>query len=460
MQNLNEKPNMARLLAERLRAAGGRAFFVGGYVRDRVLAEHGRSFGKSDDVDVEVYGLHPSELREVLSEFGNVFAIGESFGVYTIGGTGLEISMPRKERATGIGHRDFEVHVNPFMTYEDSLLRRDFTVNAMLADCLTGELIDPYGGVRDAKLGVLRHVNDGTFVEDSLRLYRGCGFASRFGMSIAEETVALCSRMDDAALPMERVFAELVKVLKLSDKPSLFFRELRRMGKLTNFFTETEGLIGCEQNPIYHPEGDVWNHTMLALDEAALLRDKSANGWKLPLAALCHDLGKPASSTVDEDGKIRSIGHEVAGVEVARRQLKRIVNDKRLIHYVLEMVRQHMRPNMLARSQSSVYKTNVMFDECAYPEDLLLLSLADMRASGGRGKADELSAFLRQRLEIYKDYAMRPMVTGKDLIELGFTPGPTFPSMIKKARLDVLGGTAKSKIMANLLKEAVIRRDL
>ena len=222
----------ARAIARQAAALGGRAYYVGGFVRDRLLGR------ENTDVDIEVHGLTPSQLEEILDGLGGRLEMGASFGIYGLKGYGLDIAMPRRERAIGRGHRDFDVTVDPFLGTEQAARRRDFTINALMEDVLTGRVLDHFHGVRDLRRGVLRHVDDRTFPEDPLRVLRGAQFAARFGFTAAPETIALCRGIDLSALPPERVEGELRKALLQADRPSLFFETLRDMGQLSHWFPE------------------------------------------------------------------------------------------------------------------------------------------------------------------------------------------------------------------------------
>src|SRR5437764_1908183 len=187
-------PKKILALSEAVRAAGGRALLVGGCVRDELMGRQPK------DWDVEVYGIDPPRLREMVDRFGPVDVVGEAFTVYKIGAH-LDISLPRRERKTGRGHRAFIVEGDPTMTLEDATSRRDFTINAMLKDPLTGEVIDPFRGREDLRAQILRAVSPQTFAEDSLRVLRAAQFAARFEFRVEPATVELCRTIDVSDLP-------------------------------------------------------------------------------------------------------------------------------------------------------------------------------------------------------------------------------------------------------------------
>ena len=262
---------------------GGRVYMVGGCVRDRLMGNEPK------DIDIEVHGITPEQLKDILSEIDEPLSFGESFGIYSLKGLDLDVAMPRREHATGRGHRDFEVDVDPFIGTYKAALRRDFTINAMMQDVLTGEIVDHFGGREDLKQGIIRHVNRDSFTEDPLRVMRAAQFASRFGFTVADETIMLCKDMAISELSSERVEGELKKALMNSDHPSVFFRVLREMDQLLPWFRELKELIGLEQDPVFHPEGDVWNHTMEVMDRAAALRDEAEEPYGFMLLCLTHD---------------------------------------------------------------------------------------------------------------------------------------------------------------------------
>ena len=357
----------ARRIAQEVQPLGGSVYYVGGCVRDRLLGR------ESKDLDIEVHGVTPQQLEIVLDRMGSRRTVGASFGVYGLAGCGLDIAMPRREAAVGRGHRDFTVEVDPWLGPERAARRRDFTVNALMEDVLTGQVLDFFGGREDLRRGLLRHVDDHSFPEDPLRVLRGAQFAARFGFTVAEETVALCRTMDLSALSRERVEGELQKALLQAPRPSIFFRTLDIMHQLRPWFTEVQRLQGVPQPPRYHGEGDVWEHTMAVLDTAAGLRPQAAQPMALMLAALAHDFGK-VTATTESGGVIHAYGHEEAGLLPAEDFLRRVIGEKALHRCVKNLVALHMKPNAMALSGASVKSTNRLLDAAIEPEDLILVT--------------------------------------------------------------------------------------
>lgn len=438
---------MAKKIAEAAKAAGGCAYFVGGYVRDLLMGEVGK------DIDIEVHGLTPDALKGILDSLGERLDIGESFGIFGLRGYDIDIAMPRKEECRGRGHRDFDVFVDPHIGTMGAARRRDFTINAMMADVLSGEIIDHYGGRCDLENKIIRHVDEKSFAEDPLRVLRGCQFAARFEFEIAEETIALCRDMDISTLPRERIMGELEKALLKAARPSIFFEQLRRMDQLSLWFPELEALIGLPQNEKYHMEGDVWVHTMMVLDQAAKLREYTADPLAFMMSALCHDFGKAVATEV-VNGELHAYDHETKGLPIIENFLKRITGEVALRKYVLNMAELHMKPNMMAAQGSSVKSTNRMLDQSVDPEGLLCLAIAD-----GLGKISPRpyvshNDFFRERLSIYKEYMSRPQVSGRDLIDSGLMPDKSFSDYLAYAHKLHLAGVEKDSALKQTLAYA------
>src|SRR5688572_13263669 len=196
-----EVPEKVTLLAKAVRDAGGRALLVGGCVRDVLMGREPK------DWDLEVYGVESAKLRKLLDNLGDVNAVGEAFTVYKLGAD-LDVSMPRRERQSGRGHRAFVIEGDPLMSIKDATRRRDFTINAILQDPLTGEIIDPFNGQADIGSTTLRAVSLETFAEDSLRVLRAAQLAARFELRVHPDTAALCHTIDLSDLPAERIWGE------------------------------------------------------------------------------------------------------------------------------------------------------------------------------------------------------------------------------------------------------------
>ena len=437
---------MAKKIAVKISENGGTAYFVGGYVRDKLRGMENK------DIDIEVHGITPQALEKILDTLGTRKEIGKSFGVYTLCHFNIDIAMPRKETATGRGHRDFKIDVAPFIGTKKAASRRDFTVNAIMQNILTGEIIDHFGGMKDLKAGNLRHVNDETFGEDPLRVLRGAQFAARFGFEIAEETYNLCRNTELAPLSSERVFDEMKKALLKSPKPSVFFEELRKMNHLSVWFGELEMLIGVPQHTLHHQEGDVWNHTMMVLDEAAKRRDKAENPLYFMLSALSHDFGK-ASCTEFIKGNYHAYGHEESGLPRVKSFIHRLSSENALMRYALNMTRLHMKPNAFASDKSSIKATNKLFDEAISPNDLILLALCDGMGKIPQKPCGEIEAFLRERLLIFEEYMSRPYVTGQDLIKEGIALKEGFSKLIDYAHKLRLAGVSKESALSQVLAE-------
>ncbi len=442
---MKHEQDMARRLAQEAENAGGRAYFVGGYVRDGVMDRENK------DIDIEVHGLTPAQLEAMLDRLGERTMMGASFGIYGLKHYGLDIAMPRCEVKSGRGHRDFRIEVDPFLGTLKAAKRRDFTINALMQDVLTGEIVDHFGGLADLRAGVIRHVSDESFAEDPLRVLRAAQFAARFGFAIAPETRRLCAGMDLSTLACERVMEEMCKALLKAEHPGVFFHALREMNQLDTWFPEVRALIGVEQEPAYHPEGDVYTHTMLVLDQAATLREQAAYPLGLMMAALCHDFGKPMTTRLI-DGRIRAFGHEQAGVPLAEAFSGRLSREERLKSYVANMVELHMRPNALVAMKSGRHAYMKLMDRAVEPGDLLLLAQADHCGRTGLEETyAETGRQLQEMLQVYRETMAQPAVRGKDLIEAGMKPGRAMGEALAFAHQQHLRGLSKEQALKNTL---------
>ena len=432
-----QQENMIQDIAAAVHQLGGRALLVGGCVRDGLLGI------PCYDIDCEVHGVAPDKLRSLLARFGDIDESGEKYGIFTIRGAGVDIALPRMETRTGPGHKDFVVVTDPDLPPERAAMRRDFTVNAIMRDALTGEYVDPFGGINDLKNGVLRAVPGDKFEEDPLRVLRGAQFASRFHLIPDGETIEKMRRMPVSALSAARVMEETKKALLKSDQPSVYFSVLEAAGALEPWFHELAALRKIPQNPVYHPEGDALAHTLMVLDAAAEIRDqvKLKDPLAFMLACLCHDLGKAVSMQVKEDGRIQAIGHEHTGVPLVGDMLSRLGAGKKTIAYAQNMCKLHMRVHTCYYGKARVSRTNLLFDEAEMPEELAWLVVCDSRGTGKpRENADTEEAFIMERLRLYEEAAAKPMPDAAMLMALGMQPGPKMKAAIKKARELVLCG--------------------
>jgi tRNA nucleotidyltransferase (CCA-adding enzyme) len=418
-------------LARVVRDAGGRALLVGGCVRDALMGAQPKEW------DLEVYGVAPERLREILDRFGPVNVVGEAFTVYKLG-SDLDVSLPRRERKSGRGHRAFVIEGDPGMSVTEAARRRDFTINAILRDPLTDEIIDPFDGRRDINQGVLRAVSAETFPEDSLRVLRAAQFAARFEFRVEPETVELCRAIDLTDLPAERVWGELEKLLLRARQPSIGLGWLHALGVLEKLFPEILALIDVPQDPEWHPEGDVFVHTRLTLDRARELIDELSYARQVTvmLAALAHDFGKPATTEFIE-GRLRSRGHEAAGVPPAELFLNRInvhtIDGYDVRGQVISLVREHLKPGEFFKKRDEV--GDGAFRRLARrcePDLLYRVAKAD---SLGRNApwvpqekwygSEAQEWFIERAREL--DVAQRPpdpLLLGRHLLALGIEAGP------------------------------------
>lgn len=420
---------LAREVASLVRALGGRAWLVGGCVRDALL---GRA---CHDFDLEVYGVPAPRLEAALAQRWPLDKVGASFGVVKLKHHGIDIALPRRENREGAGHRDFSVAADPALSPAEAAARRDFTVNAIMFDPLACEPLDPWGGISDLRAGVLRHVSE-HFAEDPLRVLRGMQFLARLPfLSAAPETVALCATMTQEALPRERLAGEWEKLFLQGVRPSRGLEFLRACGWL-RFYPELAALPGVPQDPVFHPEGDVWTHTLLALDAAAAIRGDRPREDALALAvsALCHDLGKPAATARGEDGRLHAYDHENLGVEPARAFVRRLWNQSGFEDLVARLVAQHMRPVQLVLSGAGDKAFRRLAVDVGRPDLLADVVECDVRATAAPGAdpaAHESLAIVRAYRDKCAELAVereppKPVVLGRHLVARGLKPGPAF----------------------------------
>ncbi len=439
----------ARTIAEAVREAGGRALIVGGWVRDRLV---GRD---SKDIDVEVFGLPADRLRPLLEIVGRVQTVGESFQVYKLGD--IDVSLPRRDSKSSRGHRGFQVANDPSMSVEDAARRRDFTINAISWDPLTDEYLDPFDGRGDVARRVLRAVDHQRFADDSLRVLRAIQFAARFELTLDEPTREICLQVPLDDLPSERVWGEFEKLLGAT-RPSIGFALAMDLGVVQKLFPELHALAGCPQEPEWHPEGDVWVHTLQVIDQARERVDDLPRSQRLAvmLGAVCHDFGKPLT-TAFVDGRLRSIDHEEQGVAPAAGFLDRLnvhsIDGYDVRLQVLGMVAQHLKPGMWFKVRDEV--GDGAFRRLSQKVDLELLArLAKSDCLGrqpGTFNCQAMDWFLeRARLLGVEHLPPAPILLGRHLLQLGMKPGPRMGEILKAVYEQQLDGTVTT------IEEAIV----
>ena len=550
-------------IAKAVRDAGGRALVVGGWVRDHLLGV------RAKDVDIEVSGLPAERLEALLAGFGRVHAVGRAFGVFRVGGIDVDFSLPRRDSKRGPGHRGFHVAPDPSLDFAAAARRRDLTINSIGIDPLTGEVLDPHGGRRDLERRVLRATDPERFPEDPLRGLRVAQLAARLEMTPDEELVALCRTLDPSELSGERVFDEFAKLLLRAAKPSIGFHVLADTGQI-RFFPELDALRGVPQDPEWHPEGDVWVHTLMVLDVAASLRDGEGSPGErdpdhrgpghaagsratpaappdasergppgatppppdaprpndgghedlapmqggspgayppppdaprpndghvnlapmqggppgatppppdpprpndgghedlaLMLGALCHDLGKPAT-TERIGGRVRSHRHDVEGVAPTRALLGRMRAPGALADKVAALVEHHLAPALFVRNGATAkgYRRLARKLERAGISIELLVRVARAdhlgrtTADATAGRFDAGDAFLAAaRAHRVERSAPRDAVLGRHLVGRGMAPGPAFSPILERCReiQDETGWTDPERILDTALAGA------
>jgi tRNA nucleotidyltransferase (CCA-adding enzyme) len=444
--------SLVRELALAMRDAGGQLYVVGGWVRDQLLNV------PSKDIDVEVFGIAQDRLPALLARFGHVESVGAQFPVYKLfpeGGGDIDVALPRRESKSGTGHKGFAVEGDPTMTLADAVIRRDFTINAIAWEPLDGRPVDLVGGIDDLKERRLRVVSPATFADDSLRVLRAVQFAARFHLTMDDQTMDICRGISLKDLPAERIWGEIEKLLK-ARKPSIGLWYMRALGVLDQLFPELKALIDCPQDPIWHPEGDVWTHTLMVVNEARNANDdlmvSNYPKWvTVMLAALVHDVGKPATTCFSPETKRwTSHDHEAQGVGPALNVLTTL-NVQTLDGYnvraqVLALVEHHLKPMMFHHDKAG----SGAFRRLARLVDMDLLARmahADMTGRGheGQGTGDrDVPALIRWFREKSLDFGVKdkpvdPILMGRHLIDMGLKPGPLFGptlDLVYEAQMD------------------------
>jgi tRNA nucleotidyltransferase (CCA-adding enzyme) len=343
---LSLPPVLDRVVRD-LRAQGFRALVVGGAVRDALLGIDAK------DIDIEVYGIGYDRLAEFLAGYGRTDLVGRSFGVVNFTPPGIaescHFSVPRRDSKTGLGHRDFLSTFDESITPREAASRRDFTINSMAFDPVSGEILDFFGGRQDLERRVLRATSE-AFGEDPLRVLRGMQFACRFDLRLDPATAAVCQSIagEYSTLARERVCEEFMKWALKSTWPGRIFGYLNESGWMAHF-PELGRLHGVPQDPHWHPEGDVGTHTMHVVDCAAGIAQRDGlegdDRAVLLFAALSHDFAKADTTELREKGgalRWTSFGHEAEGGPLARRFLERIGVKSAIVDQVVPLVENHL----------------------------------------------------------------------------------------------------------------------
>jgi tRNA nucleotidyltransferase (CCA-adding enzyme) len=436
-----ELPEGLKGLLGAVREAGGHPYVVGGAVRDAILGLPIKDF------DVEVHGLAAERLRAVASSRGSVDEVGAAFSVLKVSGLAgvagaVDVALPRRDSKIGAGHRGIAAVGDPFLGVAEAARRRDFTINALLFDPATGEVLDPHGGRRDLEAGSLRAVDLTTFGEDPLRALRAVQLAARFEFRVDPATAELCAGMPLDSLPADRVFGEIEKLLLKARRPSLGLALMKDWGMLPVVAPELMSLAETPQDPEWHPEGDVWTHSLQVVDEAAGLIadfvDDRPRALTVMLGALCHDLGKPAT-TKFEDGHVRSRGHEEAGLGPTTALLDRW-NVHTLLGYdvraqVLALVADHLKPGELYKDRERVSDGAIrrLARRCE-PDLLYRVARADCLGRRPGDFEPVAMEWFRERVRALavEVKAPDPLLRGRDLLDLGLSPGPEVGRILKE----------------------------
>lgn len=421
--------DLAGKIARKLRAEGHQAWLVGGAVRDRLLHRPAKDWDVATDA-------RPERILQLFPGSGQV---GAHFGVVLVreNGAQVEVATFRSDHAYADGRRPVSVRFED--DPEADVRRRDFTINALLEDPDTHEVVDFVDGQADLERGVVRAIGDPEmrFREDHLRLLRAVRFAARLGFEIEPQTMEAIRRLHPLirTVSAERVRDELLRILT-EGGARRGFELLDRTGLLLEILPEVKAMQGVEQPPEFHPEGDVWTHTLLMLEN---LREPSP---ALALGALLHDVGKPRTFRRAE--RIRFDGHVEEGLRMAQDILARLRFSGEDTRQVLALIANHMRFMDAPRMKESTLKRFLRLERF---EEHLELHRLDCMASHGelenyqyvRGKVEELPP---------SQIRPRPLVTGRDLIEAGYRPGPAFKEILAAVEDMQLEGKLRSRDQA------------
>lgn len=421
-------------LAKLIEQKGGRAYYAGGYVRDLLL---GMDPSMIPDQDIEVFGISRSEFLHLLQPYGEVRVVGKVYPLVKL---------------RGYQQWDFTFPTRPDLSLQAACRRRDFTINAMLMDVLSGELFDFFQGQQDLQQKIIRQTSAGVIAEDPLRAYRACRLAAQLGFTIEEQTLQAIGEADWGAVAAERIYEELRRLL-LSEHPAVGLRYLEESGLLGQVHPELHALLACEQSAKNHPEGSVWEHTLLVVEEASQRKDLSRDPEALMFAALLHDIAKPLVTRREKD-KVTAYGHDTRGGPLAYRFLEQLRAPRHVAETVESLVREHMHPVLLYKQREKITDKAIRrLVSRINVSELLLLAEADYC---GRTLERDFTPIRKwmtdyiSRLNLPIEGGFPPVVQGRDLLAMGVPPGKDYARLLADAYEWQLEGCSRQEILHRL----------
>lgn len=421
-------PSSVLLIAEKVAQLGGKAYLVGGSVRDILFGESPKDF------DIEVYGLAPEVLQKMLQSDFSILTVGKHFAVFKVKGEAIDVSLPRRESTTGPRHRDFSVRGDPKMSLREAAQRRDFTINAMLWDISGKQLEDPLKrGEKDLKNRVLHRCSE-AFGEDPLRVLRAMQFIARFDLEVTSETRVACLSLTQNFLPKERIWEEWKKLILRGKSLSKGLSFLRSVNWL-RFYPDLGALVHCPQNLVSQLEEDVWSHTLHCLDAYAKERvGCQEEDLVVGFAVLCHDFGKALSTGKAVKSGIPWSQHHILGEAPSRRFLNAMTGDRNFIDAVIRLVIHHGQPSLLYHNHCGEATIRRLASKVKRIDRLLRVVKADQlgRPLLSRKSCPEVLWWQKKtdEMKIY-DQPPKSIVRGRHLIGLGALPGKHFSLILE-----------------------------
>lgn len=428
---LSELFYIAKNVVTQLRDSGHKAYCVGGCTRDMIMNIAPREY------DIATSAT-PEEVTEI---FEHTVPVGASFGVILVlvGHYKFEVATFRKEESYSDSRHPDKVTYS--MDEEEDVLRRDFTINGMLYDPLKEEAIDYVGGMNDITDEIIRTIGDPyeRFQEDKLRLMRAVRFASRYDFELEDETQSALIKHAPEIIKVseERIRDELVKIISQKN-PGAGLALLRESGLLKHMLPEVDEMYGVEQPPEFHPEGDVFTHTCMVLDKIYENTEGRVSP-ELAMGGLLHDVGKPPTFSVSD--RIRFNGHDKVGAEMSKKICRRLKFSNKQTEIIYQLVREHLKFKDVFNMKKSTLKRFIGMPNF---EEHLVLHLSDCLASHGSTDAYD---FIMQKFEEFKDVDIKPapLIGGKELIEMGYEPGPIFSEILNFVEEAQLEGEITSR---------------